>query len=203
MDLFQRVGDRLHLDVSKIGGTDKQLNDDIGRQSQLYNDALHDLTKVCLITVTRFNQIHPSEDVHSFEMSPSIRHILSGVTRSAVSRRILSRDATSAVGLDTTRALSLSTQTAAKPADDDGSVRNAPIKFSTSKGGPGAWKVTHSLGSKHQRPWWKALPISLIFISVLLWSTTRNETDIDEKLGEHLLTKLPGLLPEEEEDENS
>lgn len=101
------------------------------------------------------------------------------------------------------RPLSLSTQTAAKPTEDDLSVKNAPIKFSTSKGGPRVWKVTQSLGSRHQRPWWKAVPISVVFISVLLWSTLRNETDIDEKLGEHLLTKLPGLLPEEDEDENS
>lgn len=57
---FWRIDDRLRLEVSKIGGTDKQLNDDIGRQSPLYNDALHDLTKVYLITVTRFNQFYPS-----------------------------------------------------------------------------------------------------------------------------------------------
>lgn len=105
--------------------------------------------------------------------------------------------------LNRMRPLFLSTQTTAKPKEDNGSVKNAPIKFSTSKGGPAAWKVTHSLGSKHQRPWWKALPISLVFISVLLWCSLRNETDIDGKLGEHLLTKLPGLLPEEDEDENS
>lgn len=99
------------------------------------------------------------------------------------------------------RPLSLSTLTAAKHTEEDLSVKNAPIKFSTSKGGPAAWKVTHSLGSKHQRPWWKALPISLVFVTVLLWCSLRTETDIDGKLGEHLLTKLPGLLPESEEDE--
>lgn len=101
------------------------------------------------------------------------------------------------------RPLSLSTQTAVKHTEDDLNVTDAPIKFSTSKAGPAAWKVNQSLGSRYQRPWWKVFPISLVFISVLLWSSMRNVTDIDEKLGEHLLTKLPGLLPEEEEDENS
>lgn len=81
-----------------IGGTFYQINDDIGRRSLLHNDASHDLTKVRLITVTRFNQFYPSEDAHLFEMSSSIRHILSGVIRSAASPRILSRDATSTVG---------------------------------------------------------------------------------------------------------
>lgn len=104
--------------------------------------------------------------------------------------------------LNRKRLLTLSSQVAAKPTDDEMETKSEPIKFSTSKASPTKWKVNQSLGSHHQRPWWNALPIAVVFISVLLWCCLREETDIDEKLGEHLLNKLPGLLPDEEEDEN-
>lgn len=103
--------------------------------------------------------------------------------------------------LNSRRLLTLSSQAAAKPTDDEMEMKSEPIKFSTSKASPTKWKVDQSLGSHHQRPWWNAFPIAVVFISVLVWCCLREETDIDGKLGEHLLKKLPGLLPEEE-DEN-
>ena len=59
------------------------------------------------------------------------------------------------------------------------------------------------MGSQYQRPWWKVLPFSVFVFGVLVWCAFREETDIDEKLGEHLYKHLPGLLSDEEEEQQN
>lgn len=58
---FKNVRERLNVDgkKKKKGGTFSHLLDHIGRKSLLYNDTLHDLTKVRLITVTQYTHFSP------------------------------------------------------------------------------------------------------------------------------------------------
>ncbi|XP_015215468.2 ubiquinol-cytochrome c reductase complex assembly factor 4 [Lepisosteus oculatus] len=81
------------------------------------------------------------------------------------------------------------------PADGD-----QPIKFSTSKASHRTWTVDKSLGSEHQKPLWKVLPLSLLGISLLVWCFFREETEIDRQLEKNLYEYLPGLLPQPETD---
>ncbi|XP_061205075.1 ubiquinol-cytochrome c reductase complex assembly factor 4 [Neopsephotus bourkii] len=58
----------------------------------------------------------------------------------------------------------------------------APILFSTSKASPRVWSVSQSMGSDHERPWAKVLPVSLLCTGLLLWCVFREPTEIDERL---------------------
>ncbi|XP_065541092.1 uncharacterized protein LOC136017062 [Lathamus discolor] len=58
----------------------------------------------------------------------------------------------------------------------------APILFSTSKASPRVWSVSQSMGSDHERPWAKVLPLSLLCTGLLLWCVFREPTEIDERL---------------------
>lgn len=104
--------------------------------------------------------------------------------------------------LNSVRTLAVSSQSLAKSTDEDNEVKSDPIRFSTSKASHKSWKVDRSMGSQHQRPWWKVFPISLFAISFLLWCVLRKETDIDTKLEQNLYKHLPGLLSDEEEEQN-
>uniref|UniRef100_A0A803YEG0 Uncharacterized protein n=1 Tax=Meleagris gallopavo TaxID=9103 RepID=A0A803YEG0_MELGA len=57
-----------------------------------------------------------------------------------------------------------------------------PIPFSSSKASPQVWSVNQSMGSDHQRPWVKVLPLSLLCSGLLLWCAFREKTEIDERL---------------------
>lgn len=83
------------------------------------------------------------------------------------------------------RLLTLSSRPSAK-STDDGTTKDEPIKFSTSKASHKTWKVDSSLGSQFERPWWKVLPVSLFCISVILWCVLREETDVDRSLHENM-----------------
>lgn len=61
--------------------------------------------------------------------------------------------------------------------------------------------MDRSLGSQHERPWWKVLPISLLGSAFLLWCALRTETDVDTKLEKELNEQLPGLFSDEDEEE--
>ncbi|XP_009893624.1 PREDICTED: protein CCSMST1 [Charadrius vociferus] len=56
------------------------------------------------------------------------------------------------------------------------------IPFSTSKANPRVWSVGRSMGSDHERPWVKVLPLSLLCSGLLLWCAFREKTEIDERL---------------------
>ncbi|XP_074518652.1 ubiquinol-cytochrome c reductase complex assembly factor 4 isoform X2 [Halichoeres trimaculatus] len=135
-------------------------------------------------------------------MSTTAGRVFNGLIRAASCRGI-SFQRTSAVRLSSVRALSLSTQRAARPIDDEEEVKDEPIKFSTSKASHRTWKVDRSLGSQHERPWWKVLPISLLGCAFLLWCALRTETEVDAKLERQLNEQLPGLYLDEEEEEKS
>lgn len=75
-----------------------------------------------------------------------------------------------------TRLLTLSPRPSAKSTDDS-TVKDEPIKFSTSKASHKTWKVDHSLGSQFEQPWWRVLPISLFCISIILWCALREADD--------------------------
>lgn len=83
------------------------------------------------------------------------------------------------------RFLTLSSRPSAKSTDDS-TVKDEPIKFSTSKASHKTWKVDSSLGSRFERPWWKVLPVSLFGISIILWCVLRGETDVDRNLQENM-----------------
>lgn len=84
---------------------------------------------------------------------------------------------------------------------DDEEVNNEPIKFSTSKGSHKNWQVERSMGVDFQRPWWKVLPLSLVCIAFLLWCALRPHSDVDKQLEKHLYEHMPGLLPDEDDEE--
>ena len=105
------------------------------------------------------------------------------------------------IRLNGVRFLTLTSQRLAKSEDGDKEVNNEPIKFSTSKASHRTWKVDRSMGSQFERPWWKVLPVSLIFTGFLLWCALRGETNIDVQLEKELYEQLPGLLSDEEQDE--
>lgn len=143
-----------------------------------------------------------SEDAQLFEMSTTAGRVFTGLIRAASSREI-SYHRTSAVSrLSGVRALSLSSQRAARPIDDDAEVKDEPIKFSTSKASHRTWKVDRSLGSQYERPWWKVLPISLLGTVFLLWCALRTETNVDAQLEKQLNEQLPSLFSDEEDEED-
>ncbi|XP_062444679.1 ubiquinol-cytochrome c reductase complex assembly factor 4 [Rhea pennata] len=57
-----------------------------------------------------------------------------------------------------------------------------PVPFSASKASPRVWSVSRSMGSDHERPWGKVLPVSLLCAALLLWCVLRDKTEIDERL---------------------
>ncbi|XP_054913942.1 ubiquinol-cytochrome-c reductase complex assembly factor 4 [Poeciliopsis prolifica] len=131
-------------------------------------------------------------------MSPSAGRAFSGFTSRVLGRGMRIKNASASVGL---RSLSLTSPAPArsKPPSDDEAVNSEPIKFSTSKASHRTWRVDRSLGSQHERPWWKVLPVSLAFTAFLLWCILRPETDIDTQLEKQLYERLPGLTSDEEE----
>lgn len=107
---------------------------------------------------------------------------------------------------ESVRALSVSQKLCArskKPPVDDDEVPPEPIKFSTSKASHRSWSVDRSLGSSHQRPWWRVLPISVVGVVFLLWCAFREESEVDEALEKQLYEHLPGLLSDEEDEEET
>ncbi|XP_064375984.1 ubiquinol-cytochrome c reductase complex assembly factor 4 [Dromaius novaehollandiae] len=68
---------------------------------------------------------------------------------------------------------------AAGAAEADG---GGPVPFSASKASPRVWSVSRSMGSDHERPWGKVLPLSLLCAGLLLWCVFRDKTEIDERL---------------------
>lgn len=83
------------------------------------------------------------------------------------------------------RLLTLSSRPSAKSTDDS-TVKDEPIKFSTSKASHKIWKVDSSLGSQFERPWWKVLPVSLFCIGIILWCALRGETEVDRNLHKNI-----------------
>ncbi|XP_018537305.1 protein ccsmst1 [Lates calcarifer] len=137
-------------------------------------------------------------------MSTAAGRIFTGLTRLSFSRRILIHSST-VRGLNGARSLALSSQRPARskrPAGDEEGVNNEPIKFSTSKASHRTWKVDRSMGSQFEIPWWKVFPISLLGIGFLLWCSLRQESDIDAQLEKQLHEHLPGLLSDEEEEQD-
>ncbi|KAL7373101.1 hypothetical protein ABVT39_027533 [Epinephelus coioides] len=134
-------------------------------------------------------------------MSPAAGRVFSGLTRVAFTRGTFVYNVSPTVGLNGVRSLALSSQRSAKSKDGDEEVNNEPIKFSTSKASHRTWKVDRSTGKQFERPWWKVLPISLIFGSFMLWCALRSQTDIDSQLEKQLFEHLPSLLSKEQEEE--
>lgn len=134
-------------------------------------------------------------------MSPAAGRVFSGLTRVAFSRGTFVYNVSPTVGLNGVQSLALSSQRSAKSKDGDEEVNNEPIKFSTSKASHRTWKVDRSMGKQFGRPWWKVLPISLIFSGFILWCALRSQTDIDSQLEKQLYEHLPSLLLEEQEEE--
>ncbi|XP_051488529.1 protein CCSMST1 [Apus apus] len=56
------------------------------------------------------------------------------------------------------------------------------LPFSGSKASPRVWSVGRSMGSDHERPWAKVLPLSLLCAGLLLWCVLREKTEVDERL---------------------
>ncbi|XP_058706214.1 ubiquinol-cytochrome-c reductase complex assembly factor 4 [Poecile atricapillus] len=56
------------------------------------------------------------------------------------------------------------------------------IPFSSSKASPRFWNVSRSMGSNHDRPLVKVLPLSVLGTGLLLWCVFREKTEIDERL---------------------
>lgn len=133
-------------------------------------------------------------------MSPSAGRALRGLTSGILRRGRWRENAPASVGA---RPLTLTSQAPArsKPSSDDEAVNSEPIKFSTSKASHRTWKVDRSMGSQFERPWWKVLPISLVFTAFLLWCALREETDVDAQLEKQLYEHLPGLISDEEPEE--
>ncbi|KAG9349871.1 hypothetical protein JZ751_026224 [Albula glossodonta] len=110
------------------------------------------------------------------------------------------------IKLDALRSLCLTSQRYKKeqrPQEEeyDEEEIKPPIKFTTSKASHHSWTVDRSLGSDYQRPWWKVLPVSVFCVGVLLWCVFRDETEVDQRLEEHLYKHLPELLTDVEEDD--
>ncbi|XP_005803339.1 protein CCSMST1 [Xiphophorus maculatus] len=129
-------------------------------------------------------------------MSPSAGRALSGFTSRILGTGMRIKNASASVGL---RSLSLTSPARSKPSSDDEAVSSEPIKFSTSKASHRTWRVDRSLGSQHERPWWKVVPVSLTIIAFLLWCVMRPETDVDTQLEKQLYERLPGLTSDQEE----
>ncbi|XP_063077647.1 ubiquinol-cytochrome-c reductase complex assembly factor 4 [Engraulis encrasicolus] len=90
---------------------------------------------------------------------------------------------------------------AKKPVVDDDEETNQPIKFTTSKASHRSWSVDRSLGSTYQRPWWRVLPFSVVGVGFVVWCFWRSETEVDQILEKELYDHIPGLLANEEEEE--
>ncbi|KAM6407465.1 ubiquinol-cytochrome c reductase complex assembly factor 4 [Rhynochetos jubatus] len=73
------------------------------------------------------------------------------------------------------------------------------IPFSASKGSPRVWSVSQSMGSDHERPWAKVLPLSLLSTALLLWCALRQETEIDERLEAAFSGQIAGSAAEARE----
>ncbi|XP_042252676.1 protein CCSMST1 isoform X1 [Thunnus maccoyii] len=137
-------------------------------------------------------------------MSTTTGRVFAGLTRVALSRRIFVKDVTTTVSrVNSVRSLTLSCQRLARskrPSNNE-EVNNEPIKFSTSKASHRTWKVDRTMGSQFKRRGWDVLPFSLFGICFLLWCALRGETHIDGQLEKDLYEHLPGLLPDEEEEQ--
>ncbi|XP_077406368.1 ubiquinol-cytochrome c reductase complex assembly factor 4 [Vanacampus margaritifer] len=137
-------------------------------------------------------------------MFATMSHVFTGLSSKTLSRGmstlIRHTDASMSV-----RALSTSHHLLAKPnnkaEDVQAEVIDEPIRFSTSKASHRVWSVERSLGSQEQNPWWKVIPISAIAAGFLLWCVLREESDIDKLLEKELYQQLPGLLPDEDDEE--
>uniref|UniRef100_A0A674GT37 Uncharacterized protein n=1 Tax=Taeniopygia guttata TaxID=59729 RepID=A0A674GT37_TAEGU len=57
-----------------------------------------------------------------------------------------------------------------------------PIPFSGSKASPRFWSVSRSMGSDHERPSVKVLPLSVLGTGLLLWFVFRGKRETDERL---------------------
>ncbi|XP_030085586.1 protein CCSMST1 [Serinus canaria] len=57
-----------------------------------------------------------------------------------------------------------------------------PIPFSGSKASPRVWSVSRSMGSDHERPSVKVLPLSVLGTGLLLWCAFREKRETDERL---------------------
>ncbi|CAN9508560.1 unnamed protein product [Ophioblennius macclurei] len=130
-------------------------------------------------------------------MSLSAGRVFGGLKRAGLLVRSSERT------LRNARSLAVSAQMSARskaPSDEDEEQQiSEPIKFSTSKASHRTWRVDSSMGSHYERPWWKVLPISLVFTGFILWCVFRDETEIDSQLEKELYDHIPGLLSEEEE----
>ncbi|XP_069726476.1 ubiquinol-cytochrome c reductase complex assembly factor 4 [Phaenicophaeus curvirostris] len=69
------------------------------------------------------------------------------------------------------------------------------IPFASSKAGPRAWSVRRSMGSDHERPWGRVLPLSLLCAGLLLWAAFRESSDIDRRLEAALSGQAPDSDP--------
>ena len=100
------------------------------------------------------------------------------------------------------RSLALSSARSKTPTENEAEaeVNNEPMKFSTSKASHRTWRVDRSMGSQHQRPWWKVVPISLFGTAFLLWCVLREETELDKQLEKQLHEQLSTSDEETEED---
>uniref|UniRef100_A0A8C0V685 Uncharacterized protein n=1 Tax=Cyanistes caeruleus TaxID=156563 RepID=A0A8C0V685_CYACU len=56
------------------------------------------------------------------------------------------------------------------------------IHFFSSKASPRLWSVSRSMGSNHNRPLVKVLPLSVLGTGLLLWCVFREKTEIDKRL---------------------
>uniref|UniRef100_A0A8C7EG14 Protein CCSMST1 n=1 Tax=Nothoprocta perdicaria TaxID=30464 RepID=A0A8C7EG14_NOTPE len=66
--------------------------------------------------------------------------------------------------------------------EEEAADGEGPLHFSGSKASPRVWSVSRSMGSDHERPWGKVLPVSLLGAALLLWCALRNSSEIDERL---------------------
>ncbi|KAL7886794.1 hypothetical protein AOLI_G00045150 [Acnodon oligacanthus] len=134
--------------------------------------------------------------------SSAVRRILIDITRFSGSR---GTSGLWSLRPCTVQALSVTshfcTKSLKSPGGNEEDELSKPIKFSTSRGSHRTWKVERSMGSTHQRPWWRVLPFSILGVSFLLWSFFRKESDIDRALEKQLFEYLPGLLTFMEEEE--
>ncbi|XP_077482780.1 ubiquinol-cytochrome c reductase complex assembly factor 4 [Stigmatopora argus] len=125
-------------------------------------------------------------------------HVVTSLTRRTISSGISTfiRHINASMSV---RHLSVNHRLLAKPKEPvEEKVNDEPIRFSTSKASHRNWNVERSLGSQYERPWWKVLPVSVLGVGFLLWCAFREETDIDAQLEKQLYQRLPGLLPDEE-----
>ncbi|XP_068886480.1 ubiquinol-cytochrome c reductase complex assembly factor 4 [Aphelocoma coerulescens] len=75
----------------------------------------------------------------------------------------------------------------ARRRDPEGAVgahpeRGGPIPFSGSKASPRFWSVSRSMGSHHERPLVKVLPLCVLGTGLLLWGVFGHKTEVDERL---------------------